>query len=211
MKIRELNLFVPNLEVIKNFYNNKLEFNLIDNIKFKVGETILVFNQQDNILTNYHFAFNIPCNQILEAKKWLENKNIEILNKEIYKFNNWNADSIYFKDCNNNIIEFIARYDLENYSTKLFNSYSLESISEIGVVTDNAFENANFINQINKASYYKSTPTNEDNFCPIGNEEGLLIFVNKDKYWFPTEIKAMKSKLKLEIELDNKIIKLEYN
>src|SRR5438874_12694704 len=86
----------------------------------------------------YHFAINIPANKIREAKAWLSNK-VQLLWMEDYKsdiadFVNWHAKSVYFFDPAGNIVELIARFDLDNTSDEIFSSKQFLSVSEIGLV-----------------------------------------------------------------------------
>ncbi len=126
-----------------NFYIDVLELPVknIDNKKIIVtaGRSKLIFEEtHDEVNPFYHFAFNIPTNKLDESYKWLQNK-VELLWLDDYKssvaeFINWHAKSIYFLDPAGNILELIARFDLNDNETESFSSTQLRNVSEIGIV-----------------------------------------------------------------------------
>ena len=63
-------------------------------------------------------AVNLPG---FEAFAWA-NKKVELIpitpTSNIADFKNWNAKAFYFYDNNQNIVEFIARFDLDNNSDR---------------------------------------------------------------------------------------------
>jgi hypothetical protein len=65
----------------------------------------------------YHFAFNIPENQIRSAKEWLMPRTVLLKDEQgndYFQHSGWNSEAVYFKDPAGNILEFIARHDLSN-------------------------------------------------------------------------------------------------
>lgn len=77
MKIKELTLHTTQLERQSHFYEETLGFEKInqatDRVSFKVGDSILTFIQRDEF-TPYHFAINIPSNQVKAALTWLKQR-----------------------------------------------------------------------------------------------------------------------------------------
>lgn len=213
MEIRQVELLSQNLLETKNFYKELLGFEVDretqSQISFKVGTSLLIFKEAENIKPVYHFAFNIPKNKVLEAEKWISNKFplISFESKQIIDFSHWNAKSIYFFDNNGNLLEFIARFDLDNASDGVFNSRSVLSISEIGFVTKNVNELAQkFVLENDLPLFEKQVQ--QDNFSVIGGENGLLIIVDPERNWFPTNIKAENFWMKVLIEKHGKLIAL---
>jgi catechol-2,3-dioxygenase len=104
-----------------------------------VGTSLLHFTENLALETKYHFAFNIPSNQVESALEWL-NKKVDIIldadKQSITQFEDWNAQAIYFYDNNGNILEFIARHDLKDNSSEDFSRNLIRCISEIGLVSD---------------------------------------------------------------------------
>ena len=196
MKIKQIILFTDNIERQKQFYSDILDFELVfsskDRIDFNVGQSILSFQYKAQFKPS-HVAFNIPSNAIEEALQWLQNR-VEILtydDNKIADFESWNAKAIYFYDADKNIMEFIARNDLNVESDEIFSSKSVLSISEMAIATNNIERVYNAITKINEIPIYSGDMSR---FCALGNEEGLFILIDKTvKKWFPTQEDAYTS------------------
>ena len=71
MNIVEVELLTDNLEETEKFYTECLGLGILDkqeeSISFSIGKSTLVFRKSYNIKPIYHFAFNIPHNQLDEA------------------------------------------------------------------------------------------------------------------------------------------------
>ncbi|MCH7525241.1 MAG: VOC family protein [Bacteroidetes bacterium] len=189
MRIKEIILFSNSIQKQKQFYKDVLGFELIldsaKKISFKTGKTILSFQYKETFKTS-HFAFNIPSNKEVEALSWLE-KRVEILphnNNSIVDFKSWNAKAIYFYDADKNIVEFIARKNLNITTNSEFSSGSILSISEMAIATDDVESIYNTINKMRQIPVFDG---DFNRFCAIGDEEGLFILIDKNKKkWFPT-------------------------
>lgn len=187
MKIQQLKVKTANFEDQLEFYKANLGLeisNKTDN-KFivKIGYSNLEFHRCEKSVP-YHIAFHMGANQENQALEWLKDR-VSILRddgKEIVDFPAWNAASIYFYDTDKNIIEFISRKN--RFEGKAgFSGKSLLGIAEIGLSTDMLAENFRFLNQYLKLEIYFGSP---EVFCAIGDDEGLLIAVDKDKkHGFP--------------------------
>ena len=196
MEIKEIEIQTDDLKGTENFYANVLGFKLIkkeqNTIAFLAGNSILSFIKSTNLNPKYHFAFNIPKNKLNEATIWLNSKVNLLLNDEneiITDFGDWNAKAIYFYDNNNNIVEFITRFDLTNETEKKFDASSVLSISEIGIVANDPMKLASQIMDKNHLKYFEKGKQSE-NFISIGDDNGLVIIVKNDRKWYPTEQKA---------------------
>lgn len=137
-RIRRVRLLtaVP-LAKMREFYHDRIGFPVVEEtnaaITFAAGATKLTFAgaRPDQIKGNggrgngepmYHFAFNIPRNRILAARKWQLERTPLIdprpglrepgVPDEIWHFRHWNARSIFFFDPAWNIVEYIARHEL---------------------------------------------------------------------------------------------------
>lgn len=205
MKIEELILFTNKLDAQIDFYTTILELPIEistpEYTSFNIGNSILTFKYKKDA-TPYHFALNIPSNKEKEALYWLKER-VDILSfddKEIIDFSSWNAKAIYFYDLDNNIIEFISRKNLELNFDQKFSSKSIINISEVGLVSNEIELMFNKLYGINKLDVYSG---DFEQFCAVGDEEGLFIIVNnKLRKWFPTGD---------EIYLSDFIIKGDFN
>jgi catechol 2,3-dioxygenase-like lactoylglutathione lyase family enzyme len=182
MQVQELLLTTPDLSAQKTFYRNVLKLPVTaeseQQFTVQAGTTKLTFAQGalDGV---YHFAFNIPENQIAEARKWLAVPLIKASDgRDEFFSENWNAHNIYFYDPAGNILELIARHTLPNASTEPFSEKSLLNISEIGI----GVEDVKAFTESCDLPHYGS---GSDEFAPMGDENGLLIVVKLGRVWFP--------------------------
>ena len=217
MDILEIEILSDNIDETIKFYSELLGFKILhvdgNTISFAVGKSVLTFIKSDNLNPKYHFAFNIPCNKIDDAILWTYSKTplIKITNdKIIADFDNWNANAIYFYDNNGNILEFIARHDLNNASENTFDISSIESISEIGIVAENALELADKLINENKLSLFAKGSKNEA-FSALGDDNGLLVIVKSHRNWYPTNLQAKKFLTKIKLKINNTTVDLTIN
>jgi catechol-2,3-dioxygenase len=206
MKIKELKLYSNHLKEQKEFYVSLFGLELINDAEtsftVKMGATLLSFiKSEDN--PYYHYAINIPFNQISESAKWLKER-VYILpyeDKEIVNSPAWNAKSIYFYDADKNIVEFIARKNLNLNSSEPFTGKSLLHVSEIGIPTSNVPELFKKLNKEEEGGLEKYD-CDLERFCAVGDEYGLFIVVNYYlKKWLPLMDEALP--FPFEILFDN--------
>lgn len=197
MLLQEITLQTNHLSALYNFYNDVLQLPVKylseKNISIIAGDSELIFaasDRSDNPF--YHFAFNIPSNKFEEAFQWLQNRT-ELLWLHDYKsyiadFVNWHAKSVYFLDPAGNILELIARFDLNDTAGELFSSKQLRNISEIGLVFPDKDFDKGIKNIMNKYQlhYFAKQPA-LPHFRAIGNDEGLFIAVPENRNWFSTQ------------------------
>lgn len=210
MNITWLELQSKDLLSQADFYSNVLELPVnLSTAKLKVqaGKTTLVFAKAGPDFDGaYHFAFTIPENQIQAAKNWLSKK-IELLYDEnrldVFDFSNWNAHSIYFKDAAGNILEFIARHDLNNAVQGEFNGSQVLSVSEIGLPAVDVISFAKHICERLGVSVFRQEP--QANFTPVGDNDGLLILPVAGRIWYPnTGVPAKLLPIKLNVEVSGR-------
>ena len=193
MKISRLILYTTNLKAQTDFYKNVLNVEVlqesVDTAELKFGESILEFKQNTHARP-YHFAINIPSFMEAEALTWLKQR-VEILKHhgdEIVDFVNWNAKSIYFYDKDKNIVELIARRNLNLVFEGEFNAEQFLEISEIGLAVNEVSRVFEHLNLMDEVPLYFG---NLDWFCAAGDEHGLCIIINKNrKGWMPTDDEA---------------------
>ncbi|WP_228011950.1 glyoxalase [Flavobacterium hungaricum] len=157
-------------------------------------------------------AFNIPNNKLDEAIQWCKNK-VDLISIEdqnfIANFENWNANASYFYDNNGNLLEFIARHDLDNSQMAAFSSKSILNISEIGIVNENPLELGKQLAAKHGLEFF-SKNTNSEIFAAIGDDEGLLIMVKPNRNWYPTQTPSESNKTEIRIENNGNQIELKF-
>ncbi|WP_217558028.1 VOC family protein [Paenibacillus sp. GbtcB18] len=191
MKIVELTLHALNLSELKQFYGERLGLPVTGetdaSFSFRAGNTNVTFvrtAQDDDSF--YHFAFNIPENKIEEAAGWLRDR-VELLGEEgdpVVHFESWNAHAVYFKDPAGNIVELIARHNLDNASQKPFSEEDFLCVSEIGMPVDDV---SAALRALKREAGLEAWMTPSDTFAPVGDEHGLFIVVKKGRVWFAGE------------------------
>lgn len=213
MNIESLQLKTLNIKGQKNFYNKILGLEMVyegDNFfEVKTGSSILKF-KEDSSSTPYHVAFHIPPGEVELALSWVKHR-VEIQKndqEEIIDFSAWSAMSLYFYDADKNIIEFISRSDLYPRGKGGFSGKSILAIAEIGLATNDISEKFKILNEF---CGLKKFDGNFENFCAIGNAEGLIITIDKNKKdWFPTSDKAYSSGFEMIFKQGEKRFKLIY-
>ena len=196
MVIQRLNLETSKPRELTEFYRDILGLPVnqdVDDLRIIVRDSELLFKKSSRGDSPfYHFAFNIPCNKIEEAKSWLEQK-VELIWMEDYKsdiaeFVNWHARSVYFFDPAGNIVEFIARMDLKNDESEPFSQKQILSISEAGLVfpKDELLSNTESMIDDYQLNYFDKQPPLPQ-FKALGDDEGLFIIVPANRNWYPTQ------------------------
>lgn len=215
MKIKQIELLSSDLAGTEKFYTQVLGLKLYEkdntSLILLAGESRIIFREIRHEKPVYHFAFNIPHNQLKEAEQWLSAKIplIPFEGKTIIDFDNWNAKSIYFLDNNGNVLEFIARFELNNASQKPFEGSEILSVSEMGLVSKNVPQLAQDLIRDHDLSYFEKQKQRRD-FAALGDDEGLLILSGNEREWFPTAIKVRKFRTKIFLETREELIEFEY-
>ena len=207
MKIHKLTVYTNQLQKQLKFYNERFGFSIQTqtekSFELNIGYSLLRFEQAEQI-TPYHIAFHIPDRQEKEAANWVEDRTKILKNgaDKIVDFSNWSAKSLYFYDEDKNILEFIARDDFSKPKADLFSAKSVVGISEIGLATHSIKDIFKLLNQKCNLEIFDG---NLDQFCAIGEPNGLIITIDKNKKdWFPTNDKAYSSDFILDFEHDRK-------
>ena len=190
MKILELEISSVDLPAQRDFYADILELPVkLDSaiLEVKAGRTVLRFTQAPSeFMGAYHLAFNIPENQYQAAKQWITRR-VSILRdktgQEDFESTGWASTSLYFLDAAGNVLEFIARHNLQNATAGDFNSSQILNVSEIGLPSEDVIALANQLVTQLGLSVFKQEPN--ETFTPVGDDNGLLILPVKDRIWMP--------------------------
>ncbi|MBP1991924.1 catechol-2,3-dioxygenase [Paenibacillus eucommiae] len=192
MKITEVLLGTHRFEAMKTFYGSLLGLEILEDqpsqLSFQAGESVLAFRENsptDNAF--YHVAFTIPTNKFAEAKQWVIQLGIPLFSKtgqDEFPFESWNATALYFYDPDDNLIEFIAHHTLDNAASEAFGPKHLLRISEIGLPVDDVPDAAKKLADAFQLSLWGG---DGKQFAPLGDVEGVLIVVDKQRPWFPDD------------------------
>lgn len=202
MQIITLELRTQNIAEMRDFYVDKLGFPLQNEIKdsftILAGTTELTFVQEDNgSKPYYHFAMTIPENKIDEARDWLLDQGCPLIYLEtpeiameskresVVFFESIHAHSVYFTDSAGNIVEFIARHNLDNASTRPFDTTSIINVSEIGLPLQ---QNIPEVIPLLCSKFQISPYFGDGNvFQALGDDIGTFILGDTARAWYPTQ------------------------
>ncbi|MFK7820553.1 MAG: VOC family protein [Planctomycetaceae bacterium] len=202
------------------FYKNVLEMEVQlkdKSLGIQAGGTQIKFSPApDQSRPYYHFAFNIPENKILSARKWLGKKTQLAVTPPQFRERNfpnevrplsfWNSHSLYFWDPAGNILELICRHDMKNATKGEFHREEILYASEIGLVATGTVNTlANEIMSTFQLPQYRGGGAD---FRAIGDETGLFVLFSQGgtpigarngQTWrvFPTDV-SVRANIKLK-------------
>ncbi|WP_166239060.1 VOC family protein [Paenibacillus turpanensis] len=203
MRFTKLTLRTSAMEQMIDFYRSVLELPVREEddsgFSVQIGSTLVHFQRvAGNGNPFYHFAINIPENRWSEAKQWAKARvslNKEQDDDEVF-FVDWNAHAFYFEDPAGNIVELIARHNLDNAVHHPFSSGDLLEVSEIGIVAEEVIPLVRRLNELGIPNWRGDS----DGLTPVGVENGLLIVVKQGRRWFFADQAAEFYPVEAEVE-----------
>lgn len=182
MTFAALELGTADLERARRFWTETMGLEVLtsgpDFVTLAVGTTRWTLVQAETPPPVAHFAFNIPENQFDAAVAWLRER-VPIVTepdgRERFAFSDWDAHAVYFTDPDGNIAELIARHTLVESRR---DQVALLCISEIGLVVDDVPATADALG-------LPSYRPGHTSFRPMGDENGLVIVVQRERLWYP--------------------------
>jgi hypothetical protein len=179
MRFAEVTLEAP--VDLRDFYGDELGLSL-EGDAIVVGETRLRFDVEEGGAF-YHFAFLVPGDRFGAALEWAQQR-VELLG-DVFEFDNWDAEAVYFHDPARNIVELIAHHGLEeNGRSGPFAAEELVGVSELGVVGDPRGLLRGFESQ--GLSLWDGTVEEPDRLAFVGEKGRTLIIAPPGRGWLPT-------------------------
>lgn len=182
------------LTEVKAFYHESLGLSVLEDqrerLTIAAGSTRLTFTsaKKDDEKPFYHFAFNIPENKILSAWKWQRERTPLLpiparlrdpkFPDDIVDYRHWNAHSVFFLDPAGNVVEYIARHDLNNAAAGEFDTQDILYASEIGLIVDDVPATALKLQEVVGLEPYIGA---SEQFTAIGDEHGLLLVMKRGR------------------------------
>ena len=195
MKIIELDLYTSDLEATKRFYVSRLCLPMVSqsttHLTVLVGWTRLTFRLVHQPVAPYHLAINVPHDslEVLMYYYDLDFLSTQAPGKTIADFPAWQARSCYFYDATGNLLEFIARTDLNLNDPNLTFPDLIQGISEVGVPTEDVPYTSRLIQQrFGVEQFSKSTLMSD--FNALGTDTGLFILSKVGRNWLFTDTPA---------------------
>jgi len=151
------------------------------------GSTVIEFHEaKPGERPVYHIAFNVPPNRFLGSVRWLRSRVplVESEGQTLFEFSSWHAHAAYFFDKVGNILEFIARHEMqEENSSAAFGPEGILNVSEIGVPVADVIAAAEFLHSEFVIPPYRGL---DSSFTTMGDAHGLAILVPKEREWYPS-------------------------
>ena len=208
MEIKLLTLQTNELEIMKEFYTQCLGFSIYEErlnaFQIQVGTSIIEFTNE-NVVGEpyYHFAFNIPANQFREAKEWLKEKTMLLLEggEDEADFSFWSAHACYFEDPGGNIVELIARHNVSPNSESPFSVNNILNISEIGLIVQDAPKVGEQLGKFNIFERDNDPITNDSlNFMQENNNGVFILLTSIGRRWLFSEKKSKIFPMRITID-----------
>ncbi|MEO0565082.1 MAG: VOC family protein [Chloroflexota bacterium] len=193
MRILSTTLHTADIDAQRAFYTDTLGFPLVSatssSFTVAAGCTRLTFRASaGNERHAHHIAFNIPPHQLEEALAWTEGR-VTLLPHDdeiVVHFSSWEAKAFYFEDAAGNILEMIARNRTPALNASSpFSATSVLGLGEVGLAVDVLPTLTGLLQDGFGVPYFDGDPTGT--FCALGDDDGLLIAVETERAWIPTD------------------------
>lgn len=202
-------LFYTNkLKSLKRFYANVMALDITgstsEQFTVNVGETDITFKQTETA-SFYHFAINIPGNQFVIMKHWIQDR--LTLNKdgginEIY-YPSLDADSMYFEDPAGNLIELIGRRSRDLFGPLTKKAFF--NVSEVGLITPYVMEVGDELQDFEiPLRHGAEVDPNALNY--LGRDDTFIVLAQPAWKWRFSEKKAETHPLEITLKDDRHIV-----
>jgi D-alanyl-D-alanine carboxypeptidase len=178
MRFAEVTLSAP-LD-LRDFYGGELGLPLDDAIV--IGGTRLRFNVAESGAF-YHFALLVPGDRFGATLDWARRR-VELLG-DVFEFENWDAEAVYFHDPAGSIVELIAHHGLEETGRSgPFAAGELLGFSELGIVGDRP----SLLRELESEGLelWSGTVEEPDRLAFVGEKGRTLILAPPGRGWLPT-------------------------
>lgn len=149
----------------------------------RIGTGRLVF--EPGSWSPQHIAFRIPSTAYADALAWLGSR-VELLTGAgggpEFAFPDWNADAMYFRDPDGNVLELIAHHDLPEPYAPPFTPGAMLGVCEAGVPVDDMRA---FLRWLEGRTGARRWSGDGVTFAAAGDKRGSLIVVPRGRPWHP--------------------------
>ncbi|MEU4195541.1 VOC family protein [Kribbella sp. NPDC026611] len=191
MKIREVAITVRRLDAAASFYRDVLRMPVEeepDRVTVRVGRSRLVIVRGEQFEGVHHVAFGISPHDFDHARAWLKGR-VDLIpaggSEVIIGPAGWDSRSVYFLGPEDILLEFIARQADAGLPATDGQVPRPFSISEIGISVP---DTAAAVGEVTRALRLPTFPPQQPGFAPVGDHDGLLIVVDQNREWFPTQV-----------------------
>jgi catechol 2,3-dioxygenase-like lactoylglutathione lyase family enzyme len=187
------------------FYGDVLGLPL-DGDAIRIGETVLRFAPRDGE-PFYHFALLVPGDRFDAALAWARQR-VELLG-DVFDFDTWDAEAVYFHDPAGSIVELVAHHELEHDGRAGdFSAGELVGFSELGIVGDPR----KLLPGLEEVGLelWDGTVDEPDRLAFVGERARTLILAPPGRGWLPTGRPAEPHPIELTLELSGATVPLAF-
>lgn len=148
----------------------------------------------------YHVAWAIPQNKLPLAKAWLAARTPLLVHpdgRDEFHFRSVNRRAVYFADPAGNVLELIARHNLDDGTDGPFTLADVLYVNHAGLVVDDLPGAVREL-ETGLGLEPRADPTPE--FAQLGDEHRHLVLVSRKRLWLP-EMKVPAEVFETEIDL----------
>lgn len=190
MKLRRVTLTVARPDRAAAFYRDVLELPVVvqdGQVSVTIGSSQLVLEPGGPADGSHHLAFGIAPADVELARRWLAGR-VEVIvvdgSEVVEGPDGWNSRSLYFLGPEDIVLELIAR-DADAHAAPSQGEVPwLLSLSEVGIAVPDV---AGAVRALDRELGLPAFPPQGRVFAPVGGHDGLLIVVQQERIWFPTE------------------------
>ena len=186
MHLAEVRLATGRPEAQRSFYAGALGLDVdpaAGSPGLRIGTGRVLF--EAGTASPQHVAFRIPSAAYADALAWLGAR-VELLTDSAgrpeFPFPDWNADAMYFRDPDGNILELIAHHDLADAYEPPFTPAALLGVCEVGTPADDVPE---FLAWLEGRTGARRWSGDGVSFAAAGDKRGSLIVVPRGRAWHP--------------------------
>ncbi|CAQ01406.1 hypothetical protein ACR8AL_04805 [Clavibacter sepedonicus] len=163
-----------------------------DAVEVEIGPSRLRFVHDPAYSGAHHLAFTIPTGTFAAARAWLGERAEVIAPDGCDEFagpGTWDSRSVYFRGPDAQGLELIERRALapDGLPTGRFRASDIVAVSEVGVVVDDV---PAAVGLLEEAGLHPYGGFATDGFAAVGDVDGLVILVARDRMWVPEGTQA---------------------
>jgi len=190
MQIQEVALTVTGLAAAARFYRDVLELPVTEQpgqAMVTIGSSRLVLEEGDQFTGAHHLAIGITPADFEVARGWLSQRvePIVVNGSEVIEGpEGWDSRSVYFLGPEDIVLEYIARDADSSAPAGDGQAPRPLSLSEVGIGVASV---PGAVRALTGELGLPTFPPQGAQFAPVGDHDGLIILVDQNRVWFPTD------------------------
>ena len=190
VEIRQVALTLWRPEAAAAFYRDVLELPVSTDggrVTVTIGSSCLVLERGEQFHGVHHLALGIAPADFELARSWLSQRvaPISVDGSEVVDGpEGWDSKSLYFLGPEDIVLEYIARQAHGHLPASEGRAPRPLSLSEVGIGVPDVQE---AVGDLHRVLGLPPFPPQGSRFAPVGDHDGLIILVDQERVWFPTD------------------------